>query len=1072
MQCPRCGQTNEEREAFCVACGAPLTDAGFADSPAQGDGAPGAADPSDENWPSLEPVGEAEALPGWLARPSQSDAQSAAQPAPDGQYPSLFDPPPPSGPAVSTAPGLGETAPFSLPDSPNYPSYYAQSGVHPPVPFRSADAQPSPAGADQPPAWIPPATPPTPPTALAPRSPAFPADTSGVFRAGPLALRNQSIASRPLPPAVVQVDVLTPGTVLKGGRYRIIQRFGPAYSATPTDREPPLMMASDTDLPSGRVLVQEILLASVRPEDTEQVRQQIVQRLLALGRVPGIVRLLDSFSERRRHFLVFELPSGDRLLDRMQRAHGPLPETDAIGYALQVLDVLQMLERERPPFVHGNITPANIILRPSGQVVLVGISPALLVGAHTRGPQMPSGAGNPYAAPEQVRGQADSRSDLYALCAVMHHAVTGAEPANGRAGIFEPARHLTPSVSLELEEVLGAGLRPSPSQRFQSAAVLRSILEPLASGRRLTHVPNELREDPLAASDAAPVRDARGRLVLPRQRATQNPLFIVTMVLLLVILVGGGVFYTLLPRMRSGPQASGQPTVDTSSALFQEKGIGLSGGQFVFDIQRGDNDLKQRGARAVAAQDLSGALLAYQDALRADPADAEAAIYAEDLRILLHHEPYVTMVAAVAFGSDDDNDDSDSEDNDSARSELQGIFLAQQRINTFGLMANNLQMRVLILNSGRSRGDTDLAANLVLDQMRAGNPQHLIAVVGWPESAQTQLAAAILNPTGLAIVSPTASYDAPGGHSANVFQLVPTDSQQGRILADAALTQLHATRILVVADPKDAQSAALADSFAARVQAAQAGALVVGRVGFTMGTKTNFTDVANTAVSKSSDLVFIAGNHRDAILLAQSIERVAGSFAAPPHVLLPPQADMPAFLGLGNDPGAQAAHEDPSALSLLYLATYADLSEWQQLGLASLGTTSFLEHYGVQFGSGAAPGGLNDPDAVTILSEDAFSLLTAAASEAVSQKGASQYPDPTGIRVRLLQVNSGKPFPGFGGAIAFTQTGHQQNKALGILRIAPLSAAQPSDPVGTFEVVAVTGDKAVFCGKSSCDPEW
>src|SRR5262249_59172607 len=186
---------------------------------------------------------------------------------------------------------------------------------------------------------------------------------------------------------------------------------------------------------------------------------------------------------------------------------------------------------------------------------------------------------------------ADPRSDLYAVCAVMHHAVTGTPPSTRSAGIFEPARHLNPNVSLELEEALSAGLRPSPSQRFQTAAALQGILEPLASGRRLTHVPDDLRDDAgeAAAGDGQmPLRAARGRLVVPRQRRGQNPFFLVSLVLVVVV-IGAGVLYALAPRGITAPPTVQQPTIDTSAALYQSRSIGLSGGQFVFDTQRPDN---------------------------------------------------------------------------------------------------------------------------------------------------------------------------------------------------------------------------------------------------------------------------------------------------------------------------------------------------------------------------------------------------------------------------------------------------------------------------------------------------
>ena len=101
-----------------------------------------------------------------------------------------------------------------------------------------------------------------------------------------------------------------------------------------------------------------------------------------------------------------------------------------------------------------------------------------------------------------------------------------------------------------------------------------------------------------------------------------------------------------------------------------------------------------------------------------------------------------------------------------------------------------------------------------------------------------------------------------------------------------------------------------------------------------------------------------------------------------------------------------------------------------------------------------------------------MSMLVQAASTGVRTNSTSSYPDPAETRIQLLNFDSNHPFVGFGGAIAFTQRGHQVNKALGILGITPVLDAQSSDPVGTFEVVAVTGNKAALCGKSDCSPEW
>src|SRR5262249_28127162 len=132
-----------------------------------------------------------------------------------------------------------------------------------------------------------------------------------------------------------------------------------------------------------------------------------------------------------------------------------------------------------------------------------------------------------YAAPEQLRGQMSPRSDLFSACAVLYHAVTGRAPSPRSRGMFPPARQQNPNVSLELEELLSQGLRMASGQRFQTARELRRALEPLAHGP-LTHVPDELRGDaPSADSALVPIRDARGRLALPRrQRRQQSPLLL------------------------------------------------------------------------------------------------------------------------------------------------------------------------------------------------------------------------------------------------------------------------------------------------------------------------------------------------------------------------------------------------------------------------------------------------------------------------------------------------------------------------------------------------------------------
>lgn len=854
-------------------------------------------------------------------------------------------------------------------------------------------------------------------------------------------------------------DALGPGTLLKGGRYRLIQRFLTSNALQPQGNEPPLMVASDIELSGAHVLVQELRITNVRPEDADQIRRQIAQRLAALGQSQGVAGLLDHFSERRRQFLVFELPSGETLLDRIQRTRNGIEETTAINHALQILEVLAGFERQRPGFIHGNLSPAHVILRPSGQVVLVGPSPTLLLHPEGRVEHGAAGGIPGYSAPEQARGTATARSDLYAVCALLHHAVTGSAPAPRATSMHPPARHLNPRVSLELEEAIGNGLRPSPTQRYQTVSDLRAVLQPLASGRRLTHVPEDMRTD---APVLAPVRDARGRLVLPRRKLSQNPLVIVGSILAVVLLVGASLLYTFSPHTNN-PRASATPTPNDLAGLYLTKGIGLSGGEFVFDTQRPSNDGKQRGARALAAGDLRGALDGFQSAVTADQPDAEAAIYAADTQILLDKSPYVTVVAAVAFGDDDAQA--------AARAELQGVFLAQQHVNSLGLLPDNLHVRVLILNSGQDPADTDSAAGVLLKRIQQGNAQHLLGIVGWPESEQTRAAISSLAPSGLAIVSPTSTEDGIGGPG-RYFQMVPSNSVQASLLADTAINQLGARHVLAVNTPQDAVDTAMANAFADRFHQSATDGQVLRRAALAKEDAAGFDTIAHTAVSQGDDLIFLGGADSTVIGLAAAVHKVNIASGTHIHILVGSRAYTAALFGVGSSPTAQVARANASALSTLYVTSLANSATRPALNISSSGSPAFSDEYAAQFGPAAEPQGLDSPGPTAILSYDAARVLLAAGNRGTSSiGGVLRFPTPNDVRARLLAFDTGHAYMGAGGMIAFSSTGTLTVKALPVLTLTPVQSPADGSPVAHVSVLTVAGGQTTYCGSTNCVPQ-
>jgi ABC-type branched-subunit amino acid transport system substrate-binding protein len=873
-------------------------------------------------------------------------------------------------------------------------------------------------------------------------------------RGGPAGLAEQAY-SLTLP--------LTPGMTLKNGRYRLLQPYHLDAHQQPQGGDPPLMIALDGELANGRVLIQELPLHQLRPQEAERARRALVPRLQALGQTAAAPKLLDHFAQGTRHFAVFELPAGDLLLDRMHRARGPLQESVAVRIALQILDALAIFEQQHPAVIHGNLGPASVVLRPSGSVMLVGLSPTLLLHPNGSVVYGPAGGVPGYAAPEQARGYASTRTDLFAICAVLQHAVTGVAPTPHAHHLYPPARHLNPNVSLELEEVLGRGLRPSAAQRFASAAELRASLAPLASGHR-TLVPEELWERAESAR-LTPIRDAKGRLTLPRRRSSQNPLLLFGMVLLTLLIVGAGALVALAPRgATTGP--SGMATPNQVALAYQAKGIGLSAGDLIFDKQRPDSDAKQAGARAISAGDLQGSLTAFNQAVKQDQSDAEAAIYAADTMLLASHQPFVSVVAAVAFGDDDA----------AARSELQGVFLAQQRVNQYNLLPSGVQVRVLILNSGAALDDVKQACDFLLDQVRQGNTQHLVGIVGWPRADQTHIALNELKPSGLAVVSPTAVGDHIAGYGANFFPIAPADSTQGAELADAVAQGLGAQRVLVLNDTQNQASDDTSKAFFQEAQRKFADTLVVTAEGYTSGSNSGFSALAGVAHVRGDDLIFLAcGDHCDAdtAYLAQAVAGLSWPNGSPPHILADSHAFSPALVGQGGSDLAQLIRNKPAILSNVYVTLLADRDEWNVLTIDTSIQPTFPDDYGAQFGLDGEPSGLPGPDQTSILAFDAAHLLLAAGGRVLHvDKGVPNDLDPSQVRLRLLQYDGGHPFMGVSGALAFTITGAQLPRALLIERLELVAGtAAPDRPVAQPVMVDVVGGKSLFCGSApNCSP--
>jgi len=183
-------------------------------------------------------------------------------------------------------------------------------------------------------------------------------------------------------------------------------------------------------------------------------------------------------------FIAMAYCPGETIKERVLR--GPMPIDEAIGIAIQIGEALEAAHAGGT--VHRDIKPANILITDRDQVKIVDFGLAKLAGEATVTRQG-SVIGTPaYMSPEQATGdEADGRSDLWALGAVLYEMVTGrrAFAANHEQAILlaittsdpTPIDNLRPEVPAEVQRIIRRCLKRKPHERYQTAGELVADLK-------------------------------------------------------------------------------------------------------------------------------------------------------------------------------------------------------------------------------------------------------------------------------------------------------------------------------------------------------------------------------------------------------------------------------------------------------------------------------------------------------------------------------------------------------------------------------------------------------------------
>ncbi len=205
---------------------------------------------------------------------------------------------------------------------------------------------------------------------------------------------------------------------------------------------------------------------------------------------PNICTLYDVGHQDGVDYLVMELLEGESLAERLKK--GALPTELVLRYGIEICEGLERAHKNG--VIHRDLKPGNIMLTRSGAKLMdfgLAKANAQAVAASGSSMTMPANSSHPltaqgsmvgtfqYMAPEQVEGaEADARSDIFALGAVLYEMATGKRAFDGKtttsviAAVLErepePISVLKPMAPAGLDRIVNAAwsrIRRSGSRR-------------------------------------------------------------------------------------------------------------------------------------------------------------------------------------------------------------------------------------------------------------------------------------------------------------------------------------------------------------------------------------------------------------------------------------------------------------------------------------------------------------------------------------------------------------------------------------------------------------------------------
>lgn len=250
------------------------------------------------------------------------------------------------------------------------------------------------------------------------------------------------------------------GTIIDN-KYEILTEIGRGGMSV-------VYLAMDTHL-NKQWAVKEI-----RKKGNGRKDEIIVNSLLAEAEMmkkldhPALPRIVDIIDNGITIYIVMDYIEGESL-DKILQEYGAQQEELVIEWAKYLCDALGYLHSQKPPIIYRDMKPANIMLKPEGNIKIIDFGIAREYKEQNMADTTVLGTKG-YAPPEQYSGQTDARSDIFALGMTMHHLLTGIDPRSSEG--YAPVKMWNPQLSEGIERIIDKCVQSAAENRYQSCSDL------------------------------------------------------------------------------------------------------------------------------------------------------------------------------------------------------------------------------------------------------------------------------------------------------------------------------------------------------------------------------------------------------------------------------------------------------------------------------------------------------------------------------------------------------------------------------------------------------------------------